>query len=61
MRHKIPENKKKVKFAISIDEELSIILEKYLIDNKIKNKSRYIENLVRRNIEEKGIIIEREF
>lgn len=61
MRSKIPEDKKSEKFAITIDEKLSVILDNYLEDNELFNKSKYIENLIRKDMEEKGKKIDREF
>ena len=61
MRHKIPDDKKKVKTAVSIDNKLLEMLETYLDDNDISNKSKYIENLVRKDMEERGKDIKREF
>ena len=61
MRNKIPEEKKKDKFAISIDEKLSIIFDKYLKDNDLPNKSKYIENLIRNDMKERGEDVKREF
>ncbi len=61
MRHKIPDDKKKVKTGISIDEELSNIFEKFLKDRNIKNRSRYIEELIRKDMESRGENIDREF
>ena len=55
MRHKIPDDKKKIKTAVSIDNRL------LLIDNDIANKSKYIENLIRKDMEERGNNIKREF
>ena len=61
MRHKIPDDKKKVKSAISIDEKLSDLFEKYLKEKGISNRSRYIEELIRKDMESRGENIEREF
>jgi metal-responsive CopG/Arc/MetJ family transcriptional regulator len=61
MRHKIPDDKKKVKTAVSIDEQLSNIFEKYLQDKGIKNKSRYIEELIRKDMQNRGEDATREF
>lgn len=61
MRHKIPDDKKKVKTAVSIDEQLSYIFDKYLQDKGIKNKSRYIEELIRKDMDERGEDTSREF
>lgn len=61
MRHKIPDDKKKVKTAISIDEKLCDLFEKYLKDKGISNRSRYIEELIRKDMESRGEDIERDF
>ena len=61
MRHKIPDDKKKSKTAVSIDEKLLEILDTYLEGNEISNKSKYIENLIRKDMEERGNNIKREF
>ena len=61
MRQKIPDDKKKVKTAVSIDEQLSDIFDKYLNDKGIKNKSRYIEELIRKDMEDRGEDTSREF
>jgi len=61
MRHKIPDDKKKPKITITIDEKLSEIMDKYLEDKDISNKSKYIEDLIRKDMEERGKNIKREF
>lgn len=61
MRHKIPDDKKKDKTAVSIDKKLLDIFNKYLDDNDIANKSKYIENLIRKDMEERGKNVDREF
>lgn len=61
MRNKIPDEKKKEKMTLTIDENIVEIFEKYLEDNNIKNKSKYIESLIRRDMEERGKNINREF
>jgi len=61
MRHKIPEDKKKDKTAVTIDEKLSNLLDKYLSKKKISNKSKYIENLIREDMKNRGEDVEREF
>jgi metal-responsive CopG/Arc/MetJ family transcriptional regulator len=61
MRHKIPDDKKKVKTAVSIDEQLCDIFEKYLQEKGIKNKSRYIEELIRKDMEQRGEDTARDF
>lgn len=61
MRKSIPENKKKNKFAVSIDEKLSDILSYHLKSINFTNKSKYIENLIRKDMEERGKDINQEF
>lgn len=61
MRNKIPNDKKRVNTRITLDKELHLILEEYLTENNISNKSKYIENLIREDFEKKGKNIEREF
>jgi len=53
-RSKLPENKKKPKISITIDEDLNDIMEEQLKDLGI-NRSKYIENLIRKDIEERGL------
>lgn len=61
MRHKILEDKKKDKTGVSIDENLLEIFNDYLKENNISNKSKYVENLIRKDMEEKGKNVDREF
>jgi len=53
-RSKLPEDKKKPKISITIDEKLNEIMEDQLNDLGI-NRSKYIENLIRKDIEERGL------
>jgi metal-responsive CopG/Arc/MetJ family transcriptional regulator len=61
MRHKIPEDKKRINARITLDKELFSILEEYLTENDISNRSKYIEKLIREDFERKGKNIERKF
>jgi len=61
MRKKIPDDKKKEKFAVSIDEKLLDMLEKLLDEKEMSNKSKYIENLIRKDMEERGKNVKRDF
>jgi len=61
MRHKIPDERKKDKFTITIDEKLSEIMNKFLEDKDISNKSKYIEDLIRKDMEQRGLNLKREF
>lgn len=60
MRKKISENKKKHKTAISIDSNLFEIFDKYLSEKDIK-RSKYIENLIREDLKNRGKNVEKEF
>ena len=60
MRHKIPDNKKKEKFTISIDDRLYNMLDKFLEENKHPNRSRYIEHLIKEDMEKRGIEVKKE-
>ena len=55
MRKKLNEDEKKPKIGITINKDLDVILEKYLKDNNLK-RSRYIEQLIREDIKNKGLI-----
>ena len=61
MRNKIPDDKKRVDIRASIDTELFQLLEEYLNENNISNRSKYIEKLIREDFERKGKNIKREF
>ena len=60
MRHKIPEDKKKSKFSICLNEKLDNKLEQYLAENNIP-RSKYIEKLIRDDFEKKGYDITPDF
>jgi len=61
MRHKIPDYMKKDKTAVSIDDNLLDIFNEYLKENNISNKSKYIESLIRKDMEQRGKNIDRKF
>ena len=61
MRNKMPDEKKKKKASVTIDNELLEILDKFIIDQSIKNKSKYIESLIRKDMEERGEDTKRDF
>lgn len=60
MRHKIPDEMKKDKFTITIDEKLNDIVNEYLESNDIK-RSNYIEKLIREDMAKKGKNVDRKF
>ena len=61
MRHKITDDMKKDKTAVSIDDNLLDIFNEYLKENNISNKSKYIESLIRKDMEKRGKNIDRKF
>jgi len=60
MRHKLPEDKKKSKFSITIDKVLDQILTDEL-DEKNVSRSKYIEKLIREDIKSKGYDVKPDF
>jgi metal-responsive CopG/Arc/MetJ family transcriptional regulator len=61
MRKKIPDDKKKQKFTVTVDDKLLKIFESYLEENDISNRSKYIERLIERDMIERGHDIKKEF
>ena len=61
MRKKIPDDKKRVDVGVTIDSDLCQILDEYLNENNISNRSKYVEKLIREDFERRGKTIEREF
>ena len=61
MRYKIPDDRKKAKMTVTVDNNLIKLMDKYLDENNIKNISKYVESLVRKDLEQKGIEIKKEF
>ena len=53
-RKKLLEKDKKKEFSISVNEELFELMEKYMLDKNIKNRSKYIEHLVRNDMKNRG-------
>jgi metal-responsive CopG/Arc/MetJ family transcriptional regulator len=53
-RKKLTEKEKKQDFSISVNEELYNLMEEYMVDNNIKNRSKYIEHLVREDMKSRG-------
>lgn len=49
---KIPDERKKVKISISIDNELNVKLEKLAIDKKFYKKSRLIDYIIKKYLKE---------
>lgn len=61
MRKKIDEDKKKQKFAVTIDEKLLKIFESYLEENDINNRSKYIERLIEQDLLDRGQDLKKDF
>jgi len=59
-REKLPEDKKKPKIGVTINIELDEILNKYL-EKSGTNRSKYIENLIRKDFENRGMEIKPDF
>jgi hypothetical protein len=53
VRHKLDDDKKKPKISITLDENLDKIMEDYL-EKVGLNRSKYIENLIRKDFENRG-------
>ena len=49
---KIPDDKRKVKIYISIDNESNVKLEKLTIDKKFYKKSRLVDFIIKKYLEE---------
>lgn len=56
MRKKLPENEKKVKTGITIDSDVLIMLNDMILQSGSKNRSNYIEKLIKEDFEKKGKI-----
>jgi len=61
MRRKLPEEKRKKKSSISINTELLEVFKIFLKGKNIKNVSKYIGNLIRIDLEERGEDIKSDF
>lgn len=49
-RIKIPEDRKRVKLNSTMDPDLYKIFEEFLKENNIYNKSKYIEDLIKKDL-----------
>ena len=61
MAKKKPEEKLKAKFSFCLDEKLLEMMDKYLQDMDINNRSKYIEKLVREDMEKRGKDVSKDF
>jgi metal-responsive CopG/Arc/MetJ family transcriptional regulator len=60
-RKKIQEDKKKIKTGVTINSEVVELMDELLEDIGNTNRSRYIEKLIREDLEKRGKNIERDF
>ncbi len=60
-RKKIEEEKKKIKTGVTINSEVVEMMDEMLEDIGSTNRSRYIEKLIREDLEKRGKNIERDF
>lgn len=60
-RKKIEEEKKKIKTGVTINSEVVEMMDEILEDMGNTNRSRYIEKLIREDLEKRGKNIERDF
>ncbi len=60
-RKKIQEEKKKIKTGVTINSEVVEMMDEMLDDIGNTNRSRYIEKLIREDLEKRGKNIERDF
>lgn len=58
---KKPIHKQKSKISLTIDEKLISKLDEFLEDEQIQNRSKYIEKLVREDMEKRGKDTNKEF
>ena len=54
MRKKIPLEEKKKSINIKIDNNISDLLDEYIEMKEIKNKSKFIDNLINKEIDDKN-------
>lgn len=61
MRKKIPNDKKKLKTGFTINSDIVELMDELLEDIGNTNRSRYIEKLIREDLEKRGKKVERDF
>ncbi len=60
-RKKIQDEKKKIKTGVTINSDVVEMMDELLEDIGNTNRSRYIEKLIREDLEKRGKNIERDF
>jgi len=53
MKKKYPENKKKSKITLTINKDIAKLLDDYMIEMDIFNKSEFIESLIKQQLSKK--------
>ncbi len=61
MRKKLEEADKKIKTGITLNNDIIELMDELLDDVGNTNRSRYIEKLVREDLERRGIKVEKKF
>jgi metal-responsive CopG/Arc/MetJ family transcriptional regulator len=60
-RKKIQEDKKKIKTGVTINSDVVELMDELIEDIGNTNRSRYIEKLIREDLEKRGKNIEKDF
>lgn len=60
-RKKIADEKKKIKTGVTINSDVVDLMDEFLDEVGNTNRSRYIEKLIREDLEKRGKNIERDF
>ncbi len=61
MANKKSEEKKKVKISFSVNEKLLDKFDEFLEENEIQKRSKYIEKLIRDDMEKRGKDVSKDF
>ena len=61
MANKKSEEKKKVKISFSVNEKLLDKFDEFLEENEIQKRSKYIEKLIRDDMERRGRDVSKDF
>ena len=59
-RHKLSDDIKKPKISITLNKELDTILQEYIEENNL-NRSKYIEELIKKDMLSRGYKIKQDF
>ena len=61
MRKKLDEEDKKIKTGVSLNNDIIELMDEFIDDIGNTNRSRYIEKLVREDLERRGFKIEKKY